>query len=314
MGHQRCASSSRENMKAQAVLCVVVFLIGLASSHSLSKRSLLKGSSHDHSHQHQHHHQRRFQGRRQHQRQLATGARRTGRDGDHHHEPHGEVRAISTGYLPADDYEDDLAGYGASSRTQGDNLPGYSGSDEDYPDQSQYGASGRDSPQPEYEETTTAAPDLARDQDGESADEQYGAPSNIDNSYAAPDGEYGAPDSDDSEGSGADESGVDVARATDTDYAAPDTEYGGPADSSNSRAQLDGDYEAPAPNYSSGNGFPFEAVENSTGARYAGAGAGGGRQCPGGSIEECVAVCPGSSVRVYGACVGGCADRCPETV
>merc|ERR1712130_904449 len=137
-------------------------------------------------------------------------------------------------------------------------------------------------------------PDLARDQDGESADEQYGAPSNIDNSYAAPDGEYGAPESDDSEGSGADESGVDVARATDTDYAAPDTEYGGPADSSNSRSQLDGDYEAPAPNYSSG--------------------AGGARQCPGGSIEECVAVCPGSSVRVYGACVGGCADRCPETV
>merc|ERR1711982_121711 len=140
--------------------------------------------------------------------------------------------------------------------------------------------------------------------------DQYGAPSNIDNSYAAPDGEYGAPDSD-SEGSGADESGVDVARSTDSDYSAPDTEYGSP-DSSNSRSQLDGDYEAPAPNYSSGNGFPFEAVENSTGARYAGAG--GGRQCPGGSIEECVAVCPGSTVRVYGACVGGCADRCPETV
>jgi len=300
-------------MKAQAVLCLVL-LIGLASSHSLSKRSLLKGSSHGHGH-HQHHHQRRFQGRRQHQRQSATGSRRTGRDGDHHDhdDSHGEVRAISTGYLPADDYEDDLAGYGASSRS--DNLPGYSGS-EDYSDQSQYGsdqsqygASERDS-QPEYEETTTTAPDLARDADGESADDQYGAPSNIDNSYAAPDGEYGAPDSD-SEGSGADESGVDVARSTDSDYSAPDTEYGSP-DSSNSRSQLDGDYEAPAPNYSSGNGFPFEAVENSTGARYAGAG--GGRQCPGGSIEECVAVCPGSTVRVYGACVGGCADRCPETV
>merc|ERR1712025_721189 len=311
MGPQRCASSSSENMKAQTVLCLVL-LIGLASSHSLSKRSLLKGSSHGHGH-HQHHHQRRFQGRRQHQRQSATGSRRTGRDGDHHHEPHGEVRAISTGYLPADDYEDDLAGYGASSRS--DNLPGYSGS-EDYSDQSQYGsdqsqygASERVS-QPEYEETTTTAPDLARDADGESADDQYGAPSNIDNSYAAPDGEYGAPDSD-SEGSGADESGVDVARSTDSDYSAPDTEYGSP-DSSNSRSQLDGDYEAPAPNYSSGNGFPFEAVENSTGARYAGAG--GGRQCPGGSIEECVAVCPGSTVRVYGACVGGCADRCPETV
>merc|ERR1712209_280556 len=279
MGPQRCASSSSENMKAQAVLCLVL-LIGLASSHSLSKRSLLKGSSHGHGH-HQHHHQRRFQGRRQHQRQSATGSRRTGRDGDHHDhdDSHGEVRAISTGYLPADDYEDDLAGYGASSRS--DNLPGYSGS-EDYSDQSQYG----------------------------SDQSQYGAPSNIDNSYAAPDGEYGAPDSD-SEGSGADESGVDVARSTDSDYSAPDTEYGSP-DSTNSRSQLDGDYEAPAPNYSSGNGFPFEAVENSTGARYAGAG--GGRQCPGGSIEECVAVCPGSTVRVYGACVGGCADRCPETV
>merc|ERR1712029_876340 len=244
MGPQRCASSSSENMKAQAVLCLVL-LIGLASSHSLSKRSLLKGSSHGHGH-HQHHHQRRFQGRRQHQRQSATGSRRTGRDGDHHDhdDSHGEVRAISTGYLPADDYEDDLAGYGASSRS--DNLPGYSGS-EDYSDQSQYGsdqsqygASERDS-QPEYEETTTTAPDLARDADGESANDQYGAPSNIDNSYAAPDGEYGAPDSD-SEGSGADESGVDVARSTDSDYSAPDTEYGSP-DSSNSRSQLDGDYE-----------------------------------------------------------------------
>ena len=164
-------------------------------------------------------------------------------------------RAISTGYLPADDYdyEDDLAGYGASSRSQGENLPGYSGSDGDYPDQSQYGASERDGSQPEYEETTTTTPDLGRsDQDdSESADQEYGAPSNIDNSYAAPDGEYGAPDSD-SEGSGADTSGVDVARSTDTDYAAPDTEYGGPGDSSNSRSQLDGDYEAPAPNYSSG--------------------------------------------------------------
>merc|ERR1712025_960723 len=98
---QRCASSSSENMKAQAVLCLML-LIGLASSHSLSKRSLLKGSSHGHG-LHQHHHQRRFQGRRQHQRQSATGSRRTGRDGDHHDhdDSHGEVRAISTGYLPA---------------------------------------------------------------------------------------------------------------------------------------------------------------------------------------------------------------------
>jgi len=34
--------------------------------------------------------------------------------------------------------------------------------------------------------------------------------------------------------------------------------------------------------------------------------------CPGGSVEACVGVCPGSSPRVYGACVQGCADRCGE--
>jgi len=34
--------------------------------------------------------------------------------------------------------------------------------------------------------------------------------------------------------------------------------------------------------------------------------------CPGGTVEECVGVCPGSSPRVYGACVQGCADRCGE--
>merc|ERR1711990_18399 len=35
------------------------------------------------------------------------------------------------------------------------------------------------------------------------------------------------------------------------------------------------------------------------------------RQCPGSSVEACVSVCPGVSPRVYGACVQGCADRCP---
>ena len=37
------------------------------------------------------------------------------------------------------------------------------------------------------------------------------------------------------------------------------------------------------------------------------------RECPGSSMEVCVAVCPGSSPRVYGACVQGCADRCPDS-
>merc|ERR1711935_673218 len=37
------------------------------------------------------------------------------------------------------------------------------------------------------------------------------------------------------------------------------------------------------------------------------------QECPGGSIEECVKVCPGSSLRVYGACVNGCAERCSSS-
>ena len=214
-------------------------------------------------------------------------------------------RAISTGYLPAaDDYEDDLAGYGAAGTRSNDynDLPGYGG---DQRDQAQYGADQRDLAQ--YDETTTAVPeyDDTTEASGDSADDQYGAPSNIDNSVAAPDGDYGAPE----EGSGdpALESGVAIARSTDTDYSAPgpvsapDSDYGGP--------RASGDYDAPS--YDPQNGFPFEAVENRP---RSGPGGPGSLQCPGGSIEACVSVCPGSSVRVYGACVGGCADRCPDSV
>ena len=206
-------------------------------------------------------------------------------------------RAIATGYLPAaaDDYEyDDLAGYSsdsASTRGQNSALPGYSAEP-----QPGYEADSRDLAQSQYGEediTTTESPDTrdleeeaSGDSAGESyggpdsADDQYGAPSNVDLTRAAPDDNYGAP--------GTEESGVSLARASDTDYAAP------------------GEYEAPS--YEAGNGFPFEAVESRSGP----GGQPGEPQCPGGSIEQCVGVCPGSSVRVYGACVGGCADRCPE--
>jgi len=34
--------------------------------------------------------------------------------------------------------------------------------------------------------------------------------------------------------------------------------------------------------------------------------------CPGGEVEVCIGVCPGTTARVYGACVQGCADRCAE--
>jgi len=131
----------------------------------------------------------------------------------------------------------------------------------------------------DYDTTTTAEyPDYSAD--SRAAGDQYGAPSNLDNSYAAPpEGDYGAP--------GDEESVVDA--RSDTEYSAPNT-----------------DYSIPDNEYTSQNGFPFEAVENKSGS-------GGERLCPGGSIEACVAVCPGSSVRVYGACVGGCADRCPDS-
>ena len=32
--------------------------------------------------------------------------------------------------------------------------------------------------------------------------------------------------------------------------------------------------------------------------------------CPGDDLSLCIGVCPGSSIRVYGACVQGCAIRC----
>lgn len=184
------------------------------------------------------------------------------------------MRAISDSYLPAaaEDYADyeDQAGYRAG---QDQALPGYAGEEEQETTTASY-------------ETTTNIDYADYESDSRAAGDEYGAPSNLDNSYAAPPGgDYGAP---------GDESVVDVARA-DSEYAAPSTDYSVP----------DNDLAAAG---SSQNGFPFAAVESRTG----GAPGGGERQCPGGAIEACVAVCPGSSVRVYGACVGGCADRCPE--
>ena len=275
----------------QVFLCFLA--LSLASAHSLSKRSLLgrrggAGGHHDH---HARGHHRSSPARRR-SRPSQFGARRGGRDGDHgehheeHHEEHehGPITAISDSYLPAaDDYDyDDQAGYRAGDDQA---LPGYSGEEEglerdaDVTTES-YGD----------DETTTTAdyPDYGAETRG--AGDQYGAPSELDNSYAAPPGgDYGAP---------SEESVVDVARA-DSEYAAPGTDYSVP----------DNDLAAAASGSRQSDGFPFAAVESRTG----GAAGGVERQCPGGAIEACVAVCPGSSVRVYGACVGGCADRCPES-
>merc|ERR1712106_919393 len=35
-------------------------------------------------------------------------------------------------------------------------------------------------------------------------------------------------------------------------------------------------------------------------------------QCPGEELQACIDVCPGFSVKVFGACVRGCAKRCPS--
>ena len=262
----------------QVFLCLLC--LGLASANSLSKRSLLRrgggGRRQDHHQAHDHQAHQAHGRHRQRSRPSQFGARRGGRDGDHaeheEHEEHHEVRAISDSYLPAaaEDYDyEDQAGYRAG---QDQALPGYAGeeAEEEVTTES-------------YETTTTVDyPDY--EADSRAAEEQYGAPSNLDNSYAAPPGgDYGAP---------GEESVVDVARAApSTDYSVPQNDL------------------AAAATGTSQNGFPFAAVESRTGA---GATGGGERQCPGGAIEACVGVCPGNSVRVYGACVGGCADRCPD--
>ena len=181
------------------------------------------------------------------------------------------------------------------------------------------------------------APDASR-----TADDGYGAPEDVsgdaDTGYTVPDveaaardveGEYSAPSEYEDPSRNA-----EYAAPSDSDYAAPaedalaeaasrnvDTAYTSPEG-----AAADSDYAAPgadaartaedeygAPGEYEGD-FPFENVEGQSrdGSAAASAGSGGSKLCPGGSIEVCVEVCPGITARVYGACVQGCADRCPE--
>ena len=80
-------------------------------------------------------------------------------------------------------------------------------------------------------------------------------------------------------------------------------------------------YGAPGQYDANQNGFPFAIVEGrqgsaaaakTAGQTEAGSGNEEAKVCPGGSLDVCVSVCPGITARVYGACVQGCADRCPE--
>ena len=216
-------------------------------------------------------------------------------------------RAISDGYLPAaaDDY-DSLSGY----ETEGRGLAGY---DRGAESQAEY--------QEEYEGGSGSG------EEARQAEEEYSVPTTVAPESREAEDSYGAPGQagyEDGSGSGSGDYSYDEetaeTRQVEGEYAAPP----GYTEDGAARAVNDG-YEVPSNNIDDGyaapdsgysatgqNGFPFEIVEG-RGAAGAGAGAGAGEvQCPGGTIDACVAVCPGSSARVYGACVQGCADRCPE--
>ena len=39
-----------------------------------------------------------------------------------------------------------------------------------------------------------------------------------------------------------------------------------------------------------------------------------GRQCPGGSLQQCMSLCPGDPAAAYQACVRDCAARCGHPI
>ena len=220
-------------------------------------------------------------------------------------------RAAPTGYLPAADdydYEEDLGGYEARS----DDLAGYGDGQAEYgDDQYQYDEESEDN----LEEGYAAPAGAAASHIGRTNDEEYGAPvagsaSNVDPSFADPDDGYGAPDANTGYPTPEESAGKDV----DEGYAAP---AGAGADA---LRIVDEEYGAPNQYQGNHNGFPFAIVEGSqrqgSVARPIGSPArpanGEAKQCPGGSLAMCVEVCPGNTARVYGACVQGCAIRCPQ--
>merc|ERR1712106_88411 len=230
---------------------------------------------------------------------------------------------------------DDLSGYGAGAEGQAsDRAQSQYGDDQQQYGDEQYddgeGAEVRDGEeqqgqygdyQDQYGETSGAEPKTAGSEDELSitADDGYGAPeegSGDEDTDALAEaasrdveGEYSAPPA----------LAEAASRNVDTGYAAPvgagaESDYSAP-DADPARA-ADEEYGAPGEYTGSQNGFPFEIVEGQS-RQGAAAGAPGSesdahRQCPGGSIDDCVEVCPGITARVYRACVQGCADRCPE--
>jgi len=56
---------------------------------------------------------------------------------------------------------------------------------------------------------------------------------------------------------------------------------------------------------------PRALPSNNNSNRNAVPSGGSSGQCPGSELAACIDVCPGFSARVFGACVAGCAKRCP---
>ena len=56
---------------------------------------------------------------------------------------------------------------------------------------------------------------------------------------------------------------------------------------------------------------PRALSSNNNSNRNAVPSGGSSGQCPGSELAACIDVCPGFSARVFGACVAGCAKRCP---
>merc|ERR1712106_383324 len=75
------------------------------------------------------------------------------------------------------------------------------------------------------------------------------------------------------------------------------------------RSQNNGQNQAPSAGPGQSQNQPKTPGGQSSGGQSSGGQSSG--QCPGGELQACIDVCPGFSARVFGACVTGCAKRCP---
>jgi len=315
--------------------------LSVVSCHALTKRSLLGGdpNGHAHGHKHQEHAKGQVHGEQQ-----SNGQRVSGRRGRE------EADQAPEGYLPpSDDYQEDSLGGNQGQGQYGDSEYDYEYDDHQgqYGEQSQYDNEGSEEGAQEtyghsqnypdyYDEEPLPAGKIVDEEEYESEDyydEFFPAGKIVEDEESETDDNVAEENSAiESYGAPADDTESEIDSST-SDLVENDDQYNSPiSDATN----FDSDeYSSPnnrhdtvsqrrnrnKPGSSSrGNGFPFTNI--------AGRPAGGRKaegnnskdnnadegikeqECPGGSIEECVKVCPGTTLRVYGACVNGCAERC----